>query len=198
MRLKGSQRREKILKAAKKLFAQKGFKGTTTKMLAQEAGISEASLYKYFSSKEEIYLNLLEQKIKDIGFYFPIKPKNSLKDTLKSIVVQFLKRNTKDPSFVKIFLYASLEEHEMSKNILSKLRNIFFSRLESLFQIWIQEKKIKKMDKHLLSKFFFALLYYSLLLKTIFPDDEFNGYTIEEIANNLTEIFLEGVLYEQK
>ncbi|WP_456324036.1 TetR/AcrR family transcriptional regulator [Desulfonauticus submarinus] len=198
MRLKGSQRREKILKAAKKLFAQKGFKGTTTKMLAQEAGISESSLYKYFSSKEEIYLNLLEQKIKDIGFYFPIKSKNSLKDTLKSIVVQFLKRNTKDPSFVKIFLYASLEEHEISKNILSKLRNIFFSRLESLFQIWIQEKKIKKMDKHLLSKFFFGLLYYSLLLKTIFPDDEFNDYTIEEIANNLTEIFLEGVLYEQK
>lgn len=53
--MSAEERRSRIILAVIPLFARVGFKGVTTKMLAQEAGISEALLYQHFSSKEAIY-----------------------------------------------------------------------------------------------------------------------------------------------
>ena len=47
-------RREEILAAAMRLFARQGYARTTTREIAQEAGISEGTIYRYFSSKQEI------------------------------------------------------------------------------------------------------------------------------------------------
>ena len=44
-----------IVKAVKKVFAEKGFDGTTTRELAVSAGVSEALLFKHFPSKESLY-----------------------------------------------------------------------------------------------------------------------------------------------
>lgn len=54
-RMSAENRRESILAAAVPLFAKHGFNGTTTKMIAQAADISEALMYRHFSSKEAIY-----------------------------------------------------------------------------------------------------------------------------------------------
>src|SRR5271169_5006174 len=50
-RLSCGQRRHAILEAVKRVFAAKGFDGTTTRELAQAAGVSEALLYKQVPSK---------------------------------------------------------------------------------------------------------------------------------------------------
>ena len=57
-RLSAEARRLSILRAAIPIFAKKGFNGTTTKMIAQSAGVSEALLYRHFPSKEVIYREL--------------------------------------------------------------------------------------------------------------------------------------------
>lgn len=55
IRLDGDERRKGIVAAAVPLFARKGFAGTTTKEIAEAAGISEALLYKHFPSKKLLY-----------------------------------------------------------------------------------------------------------------------------------------------
>jgi AcrR family transcriptional regulator len=55
-KLSGEERRDSIIKAVTKVFAEKGFHGTTTKALAQAAGVSEALLFKHFPNKEALYL----------------------------------------------------------------------------------------------------------------------------------------------
>jgi AcrR family transcriptional regulator len=54
LRLKAEDRKKAIVLAAMPLFAEKGFAATTTRDIAQAAGISEALLYKHFPSKESI------------------------------------------------------------------------------------------------------------------------------------------------
>lgn len=54
-RMSCDARKQAILQAARRVFAQKGFDGTTTRELAQAAGVSEALLYKHFPSKESLY-----------------------------------------------------------------------------------------------------------------------------------------------
>lgn len=50
----------KIFQAAITLFAQKGYKDTSTKEIAQTAGVSEGSLFKRFNNKEELLLSILK------------------------------------------------------------------------------------------------------------------------------------------
>jgi AcrR family transcriptional regulator len=50
----GSAKREAILAAAARLFAQKGFEATTMDDVAGAAGVSKATLYRYITSKEEL------------------------------------------------------------------------------------------------------------------------------------------------
>jgi AcrR family transcriptional regulator len=49
------ERREAIIKAVRRVFAEKGFHGTTTRELAEAAGVSEALLFKHFPTKEALY-----------------------------------------------------------------------------------------------------------------------------------------------
>ena len=55
IRLDSDERRKAIVRAAVPLFARKGFAGTTTRELAEVAGISEALLFKHFPSKQSLY-----------------------------------------------------------------------------------------------------------------------------------------------
>ncbi len=52
-------RKNAILKAARKLFLEKGFKTVTVESIARKAELSKGSIYLYYNSKEEIYTQIL-------------------------------------------------------------------------------------------------------------------------------------------
>jgi AcrR family transcriptional regulator len=52
-------RKNAILKAARKLFFDRGFKSVTVDLIAAKAEVSKGSIYLYFDSKEEIYTQIL-------------------------------------------------------------------------------------------------------------------------------------------
>src|SRR5581483_5464192 len=54
-RLRAEERREIIVEAARKVFLESGFAGARTRRIAEEAGITEALLYRFFPSKSEIF-----------------------------------------------------------------------------------------------------------------------------------------------
>jgi AcrR family transcriptional regulator len=54
-KLSSEERRAAIIKAVRWVFAEKGFHGTTTRELAEAAGVSEALLFKHFPNKEALY-----------------------------------------------------------------------------------------------------------------------------------------------
>ncbi len=56
-----SLRREQILEAAVKVFAEKGFRAAKMQEVANAAGIANGTVYNYFRSKDEVLLALLER-----------------------------------------------------------------------------------------------------------------------------------------
>ena len=54
-RLSGEERRTEIIRAALRVFSEKGFHGTTTKALARAAGVSEGLIFRHFPGKGELY-----------------------------------------------------------------------------------------------------------------------------------------------
>jgi TetR/AcrR family transcriptional regulator, fatty acid metabolism regulator protein len=60
-------RKDRILEAALKIFAEKGFQNATIVEISKEAGVSEATVYEYFGTKEEL-LFAIPEKISNEGF----------------------------------------------------------------------------------------------------------------------------------
>lgn len=56
--------REQILDAAARLFVQKGFSATSTREIAEDCGMRQASLYYHFSGKDEILVELLHRSVR--------------------------------------------------------------------------------------------------------------------------------------
>jgi AcrR family transcriptional regulator len=53
-------KKENILKAAARLFANQGFDGTTTLQIASEAGVTEPLIYYHFTGKDEVFTSILK------------------------------------------------------------------------------------------------------------------------------------------
>ena len=56
-----AQTRERLLVAARQVFARSGYGGTSVDMIAVEAGYSKGAIYSNFASKEAIFLELLSR-----------------------------------------------------------------------------------------------------------------------------------------
>src|ERR1700752_3001498 len=63
---KGRQTREAIEQAARKLFAERGFHGTTLADITSAAGKSSAVFYRYFADKEDLLAALAESFLHDV------------------------------------------------------------------------------------------------------------------------------------
>jgi len=57
---RGIKTKQRIIKAAYKLFASKGVHGTTAREIAQKAGVANGSFYAYFKNKKALLLEMLE------------------------------------------------------------------------------------------------------------------------------------------
>ena len=90
-KLSSEERRAAIIQAVRRVFAEKGFHGTTTRELADAAGVSEALLFKHFPNKEALFSAMLHAcwKGQDTGKFerlFALEPSAS---TL-ALMVHFL------------------------------------------------------------------------------------------------------------
>ena len=59
--VRGARTRQQIVDVALQLFAERGFHGTIVEDIARSVGISRATLYQYFASKEELFRELVEE-----------------------------------------------------------------------------------------------------------------------------------------
>ncbi len=58
-----SKREQEIIAAAAKVFKEKGYHAATTRDIAAEVGIQQATLYYYISSKEELLYLVVREPI---------------------------------------------------------------------------------------------------------------------------------------
>lgn len=60
MKQKKTSRKERIINEARKLFAEKGYVDTSTKEIALNAGVSEALIFKHFTSKDTLLSHIIK------------------------------------------------------------------------------------------------------------------------------------------
>ncbi len=79
--------REKLIRAAIKVFSEKGFFNTKVSDIVKEAGVAQGTFYIYFKSKEEIFLKIVEfveSQIDEI-----IERYKAMKENVREIIFLF-------------------------------------------------------------------------------------------------------------
>ncbi len=62
-----SRNRDKLLKAARRLFAERGYAETGTEDIVREAGVTRGALYHQFADKQDLFRAVLEEMLPEIG-----------------------------------------------------------------------------------------------------------------------------------
>lgn len=118
-----SEKEKDIVKAAEDVFAELGFSGATTAELAKRAGVTERTLFKYFSSKMDLYRRVLSGLLLSTivpGHMSDLKERlQTLKPNFKEWYVAILKARytavAKEPQKLKLLLGALLFSKEFSE-----------------------------------------------------------------------------------
>ena len=178
-----SSTEEKIRQAAKKVFLQKGYAGTRTRDIAEEAGINLALLNYYFRTKEKLFEQVMKVKIVLLfGQIIPIvtNEKTTLEEKIDLASVKYFDILTKNPN-LPIFVLSEIQKKTSDvKSILP-----FEKVLNNSFLM--QQIREKQPDQN---PFHFLLNYLSM---TVFPflgkpilqsfdlmdDDEFQKFVTE-------------------
>jgi AcrR family transcriptional regulator len=140
----GSNRREQLLDVGIKLFSQKGFQGTTTKEIALAAGVSEALVFRYFKTKQELYGAILAQKTAAIDVSAWIEGMRQYAEQgddqqlFQLLSRRIIEHYYQDPDFLRLMLYSALERHELAQGFFES-----YARPLTTFLVeYIQQRQI--------------------------------------------------------
>ncbi len=157
--------REKIKKEALKLFSEFGYHQTSIRMIAKNVGIRESAIYNHFSSKKELFLELVNDGKKRVRAASYIdddllnmlgKPELFFQKFIEKVVDVW--SNLDERMFTKMMIQAKFNasvEYDLTLNDL-------FSGIANILEIVFEELRnygfIKDYDNELLSEQFIAPL----------------------------------------
>lgn len=186
---------ERILDAALKVFASEGYAGTTTRKIAQEANVTEMTLFRKFQTKENLLKKVLKKNTETYfkpDSLFPIDKDADLDTSLQSLghnIAQAMKNKIGDDK-QRMFSLMLLEEGRKRPEIaeaLSSLGQMFLKRLSEYFEIQIKNGKMRNINPQTAALTFLSYFSYTSLLRGITGDfvlgDFVLGNSDEEIEN---------------
>ncbi|MGX7112678.1 TetR/AcrR family transcriptional regulator [Gemella cuniculi] len=142
--------KKKTLNAAIKLFAKYGYNGTSTVQIAEEAGVSQATVFKYFKTKNELLTVIISPIIATILSRYTAKLflKKNLEELVNFVVedrFEFLKENQ---DIIKILYSEVMINKDLKERLLFEIKDeISKNKMEEFFEQL--KSKTPNMNKNL-------------------------------------------------
>ncbi len=129
--------RDKILQSALKLFADKGYNGTSIENISANAGISKGLAYNYFKSKEKIAEAILNKANEENAYLVnELKKVNEPKEQLKLLIEMMFNYVRENEQFWRLYLHLSLQPEviEAAKEISKQFAGDFIIVVKTIFK----------------------------------------------------------------
>ena len=122
-KMPSADRRTAIINAARRIFVEKGFERTTTRSLAEAAGVSEALLFRHFPNKEALYVAIQmscfrEEGVKIAERLQSLEPSTAALVFLVSDLVSHILAEPRDDEgllFFRLVLRSLMDEGEFTR-----------------------------------------------------------------------------------
>lgn len=195
-RLSGEERRRQIVEAAIDLFSRKGFRGTTTREIAEAAAISEAMIFKHFTTKQELYSAIIEAKSETEELLARAAKAASRKDdqgVFRSVGLKMMEQTERDPSLMRLLLFSALEGHELSDIFFESRVKRLHEFLSSYIRTRIEEGGFRPVDSLVAARGFIGMTVHYLLIHELFGVKRPPRSSPQDVVQTFVSIFLKGI-----
>jgi len=195
----GEDRRLQILAVAVSLFSKRGFRGTTTKEIAQAAGVSEAMVFRHFATKEELYTAILNRKCSG-GRFEPAEMaadamhRKDDRGVFESLALGALEYHEKDPEFQRLLLHSALEKHELAQMFFDEFVRRVYEFLGSYIRERQRDGALIEIDPAIVVRCFIGIVMHHSLNNNLWdPERRLLNISNESAAKHFTDILLKGI-----
>ncbi len=195
--MSGGERRGAILDCAIRLFAGKGFRGTTTRELAFAAGVSEPVLYQHFPTKQALYTAIIESKASEghqrIGAIFKrYKTTGDDRALLTQLANGILDRYERDPDYIRLLMFSALERHELAGEFCERQLVHLYDVLAGYIKGRMKAGAFARMDPNLAARMFLGMVNHHGLMRVLFKDTLVKA-SRKKFVDAMVRTFLQGM-----
>ncbi|MEH2085968.1 MULTISPECIES: TetR/AcrR family transcriptional regulator [unclassified Nostoc] len=193
-----AQTRTRILEAAQRLFASKGFDGTTTRDLAQAASVAEGTLFRHFPNKKAILVEVatsgwveiltdLLTELSEMGSY------KAVAQVMRRRMWNFQKNaDLMRVCFMEVQFHPDLRDR-IQLEVITKMTDVG----EAFFQTAMDKGIYRQGDAKLVAKVFLGMFAIAGFSNNTLIEPDASPQQMQEMAEGLADIFLNGVLVKE-
>ena len=199
-RISSDLRRAGILDAATDLFSRRGFAGATMKQLAKACGITEPALYRYYSSKEELYaavLGSVKTRIDVEAFLSELEESDDLSEILSGLAEFIVSRYTQRRELSRLLLRCSLDGHSQTGQAFNDLRRPFVDFLARKLRLLQRRGVIRNVHPVITARCFIGMVMDCALSQHLWPHLQGALYAPARIVANNVPIYVSGLIRKE-
>jgi AcrR family transcriptional regulator len=190
-----TQTRTRILEAAQHLFARKGYDGTTTRDLAQAAGVAEGTLFRHFSNKKAILLEIATQGWIDIltDLLTELSEMGSYRDIAQVMRRRMMSLHRNGDRMRVCFMEAQFHPElrdRIQADVIDKMTDV----AEAFFQTAMDRGVYRKMNPKIVAQVFLGMFVVAGFSDKTIIEPDASPQSMREMAEGMADIFLHGVL----
>jgi AcrR family transcriptional regulator len=194
-RMKGDQRRASIVAEAIRLFAEKGFRGATTRELASALGVTEPVLYQHFRTKRDLYTAIIQTKAQEgaqrgrnLRGYLKGDDDRAFFTELADLILQHYEE---DPAYSRLLFFSALERHELADLFFEQQVVQFFNVVAGYIRRRRRAGGFKDVNPQVAARSFIGMVGYHGQLQLLFGAELKPAR--RKLADQIVNLFLDGL-----
>ncbi len=179
------------------LFARQGFRGTTTRRIAERAGVNEAIIFRHFPRKEDLYWAILDSKCRAGGgrslLRETLRAQGSDREAFAALAEEILRRNTQDTTLSRLLLFTALENHRLSHRFFRTYVADYYEVLADYIRERMRQGRFRRVDPLLAARGFLGMVVYHFLIQELFGGRRYQKFDPRQVGLTLADIWLRGM-----
>lgn len=192
--VKNEDKHRKIIKAALKVFAKKGFYNSRVSEIAKEAEVADGTIYLYFKNKDDILISVFETEMKKMidGMKKELDKYKDPLEKVKMFAFKHLNMITENQEWAEV---AQVELRQSSKFMREYVKDHYMDYL-NIFAYVIREGQEKGVFKENINTGIAKRAFFGALdeMGRYWVLSTSKRYGIEETANQISDIFIKGLI----
>ncbi|MEC4893060.1 MAG: TetR/AcrR family transcriptional regulator [Oscillatoria sp. PMC 1051.18] len=187
--------RSRILQAALRLFAQKGYDGTTTRDLAAAAGVAEGTLFRHFVNKKAILIEVATQGWVEIltDLLTELSEMGSYK-AVAQVMRRRMVRMQENSDLMRVCFMEAQFHPELRDRIQSEVIEKMTDVAEAFFETAMDKGIYRRTNPKIVAQVFLGMFAIAGFSDRTIIDPQASPQAMKEMAEGIADIFLNGVL----
>jgi TetR/AcrR family transcriptional regulator, fatty acid metabolism regulator protein len=189
---RNSEKYQRILDAASKVFAEQGFHQSTVAQVAKEAGVADGTIYLYFKNKDDILVQFYEYRTRQVfeRFREAVTGAPTAEQKLRNLIRVHLESFQKDPHMAIVYQTETHQRGELGREQIKEMSKMYRDIISEVVELGQQEGTMRRN------------LYMGLVKRLIngAVDEVINAwihtgqdYDLVSMADPLVDLFIKGI-----